>query len=108
MCQGIRTVRAAGKVKMDPATYTNHAISDKQVCVYINSSCGLDMVHRLHIVSQHNADGTMLLGAGELPDMHVVAVRQYLGIKVLVCHLLTGKLHSKEGIQNAYQLDTTT
>lgn len=93
---------------MIPVMYTNRAISDKQVCIHTNSSCDLDIVHKLHIGSQHNADGIMLLGAGELPDMHVVAVCQYIGIKVLVCHLLPGKLHSKGGIQNAYQLDTTT
>ena len=108
MCQGIRIARAVGKVKMVLATYTNHAISDKQVCVHTNSSCDSDMVHRLHIVSQHNADDTMLLGAGELSGMHVLAVCQYLRIKVLVCNLLPGKLHSKEGIQITCQLETTT
>ena len=75
------------------------------------------MVHRLHIVSQHNAHGTMLLGAGELPGMHVMVECQYLGIRALVCHFLPGKpieTHSKkdmcsrpDNLQNAYQLDTT-
>ena len=101
---------------MVPVTYTNHAIGNRQVLVYTNSSCNLDMVHRLHTGSQHNAHGTILLGASGLLGMRFMVDCQCFGFRELIYHLLPGKpigIHIKKSMhnrpdtfQNAHQLCT--